>query len=414
MTKTMMATALFASTVALAAPALADEIKIKPLVDMRLRYEQVDQDGLAPKAEAVTARARMGAEAGNSLFSVLVEAEGTLALDESYNSGVNGKTAYPLVADPENVELNRAQIQFKGLAKTVVTMGRQRINLDDQRFVGAVGWRDNEQTFDAVRVEYTGVKNLKADLTYSWSARTIWGMDGGNVYGAARQQAIGGDNVLANVTYKHALGTVTGFAYLVDQDEAKVSGFRNSSQTFGARYAAAYPLTKAAKLSAVVSYAYQRDYKANPNEYAADYWLGELALEAKGFKLTGGYELLGSGKGASAGQTLASFQTPLATLHKFNGWADKFLTTPANGLQDMYATLGYTRLKVGPFDAITASATYHDYDSDRLNVDYGSEVNLLLTAKLRKFAFTLKYADYNAKTFATDTSKLWASVEWAY
>lgn len=414
MTKTMMTTALLASAAALATPAYADEIKLKPLVDARLRYEQVDQDGLAPKAEAVTARARLGVEASNSLFSALVEAEGTLALDEQYNSGLNGKTAYPLVADPENVELNRAQMQFKGLAKTVVTMGRQRINLDDQRFVGAVGWRDNEQTFDAVRVEYTGIKNLKADLTYSWSARTIWGMDGGNNFGAARQQAIGGDNVFANVTYKQPLGTVTGFAYLVDQDEAVVSGFRNSSQTYGARYAGNFPLTKLAKLSAVVSYAYQGDYKANPNEYAADYWLGELAVEAKGFKLTGGYELLGAGKGTSAGQTLASFQTPLATLHKFNGWGDKFLTTPANGLQDMYATLGYTRPKVGPFDAISASVTYHDYDSDRLNVDYGSEVNLLLTAKLRKFAFTLKYADYNAKAFATDTSKLWASVEWAY
>ncbi|WP_246605021.1 alginate export family protein [Aquisediminimonas sediminicola] len=414
MTKTMMTTALFASAAALVTPAFADEIKLKPLVDARLRYEQVDQDGLAPKAEAVTARARLGVEASNSVFSALVEAEGTLALDEKYNSGLNGKTAYPLIADPENVELNRAQVQFKGLAKTVVTMGRQRINLDDQRFVGAVGWRDNEQTFDAVRVEYMGIKNLKADLTYSWSARTIWGMDGGNRYGAARQQAISGDNVFANVTWKQPLGTVTGFAYLVDQDETKVSGFRNSSQTYGARYAGNFPLTKLAKLSAVVSYAYQRDYKANPNDYAADYWLGELAVEAKGFKLTGGYELLGAGKGTSAGQTLASFQTPLATLHKFNGWADKFLTTPANGLQDMYATLGYTRPKVGPFDAISASVTYHDYDSDRFNIDDGSEINLVLAAKLRKFAFTLKYADYNAKAFATDTSKLWASVEWAY
>ena len=48
-----------------------------------------------------------------------------------------------------------------------------------------------------------------------------------------------------------------------------------------------------------------------------------------GFKL--GYEVLeGSG---TAGE---SFQTPLATLHKFNGWADQFLLTPGTGLQDTY------------------------------------------------------------------------------
>lgn len=414
MTNNLLAPALLASVALAFTPAQAEEIKLKPLVDARLRYEHVDQDGFVEKADALTVRARTGIEASTSLFSMLVEAEGTLALDESYNSGLNGKTVYPLVADPENVELNRAQIQFKGLPKTLITLGRQRINLDDQRFVGSVGWRDNEQTFDAVRLEYVGIKNVKADVTYAWSDRTIWGMDGGNGFGAARQQAISGDNVLANLSWKHKFGTLTGFAYLIDQDEAVISGFRNSSQTYGARYVGSYPLNKTVKLNVAASYARQSDYHRNPNDYHADYWLGELGVAAKGFTLTGGYELLGAGEGASAGANLTSFQTPLATLHKFNGWADKFLTTPANGLQDAYVTLGYTKPKVGPFDMISVSGSWHDFDSDRGSIDDGSELNLLLTAKLQRFAFTLKYADYNAKAFATDTSKFWASVEWTY
>ena len=31
-----------------------------------------------------------------------------------------------------------------------------------------------------------------------------------------------------------------------------------------------------------------------------------------------------------------SFATPLATLHKFNGFADQFLATPSQGLEDKF------------------------------------------------------------------------------
>jgi hypothetical protein len=157
------------------------------------------------------------------------------------------------------------------------------------------------------------------------------------------------------------------------------------------------------------SYARQSNYHRNPNVYGADYWLGELGIEAKGFKLLGGYEVLG----ASSGVALTSFQTPLATLHKFNGWADKFLVTPPNGLRDAYATLGYAKPKLGKWTALTAQATYHDFKSDRLGQAYGNEINLLLSAKLKRYIFTIKYADYSAKLFATNTKKFWASVDWA-
>jgi Alginate export len=389
----------------IAAPVHAEGIALKPLVDARLRYESVEQVPFAQDASAVTARIRAGIEAITSAFAILIEAEGTLAISEDYNSGVNGLGAFPIVADPQNVELNRAQIQFTGLPKAVVTVGRQRINLDDQRFVGSVGFRQNEQTFDAARIEYSGIKNVKADITYAWEARSIWGIDG---FGA-RPQSISGNNVFANLSYKHKIGALTGFAYLVDQDEAAVSAFRMSSKSFGARFAGAAPLSKAARLTYALSYAKQSDYHNNPNDYSADYWLAELGGEAKGWKLMGGYEVLG----ASTGAALTSFQTPLATLHKFNGWADKFLVTPPNGLRDAYALLGYTKPKFAGFDSVAMTATYHDYRSDRLSVNYGDEWGAQLALKLKKYTFTLKYADYNAKAFATDTRKFWASVEWA-
>ena len=71
-----------------------------------------------------------------------------MPLKSDYNSTTNGKTTYPAVADPETYEINRLQLTNTRIPMTTVTLGRQRIVLDDQRFVGNVGWRQNEQTFD--------------------------------------------------------------------------------------------------------------------------------------------------------------------------------------------------------------------------------------------------------------------------
>ena len=387
-------------------PVAAADFKVTPSLDVRLRYEGVDQDGLPRNAEAVTLRARPGVQLGSGPWSLLAEAEGTLAINEDYNSGLNGRTAFPLVGDPENIEINRLQLQYRGLPKTIVTAGRQRVNLEDQRFVGAVGWRQNEQTFDAARVEWSGIKGLKADVTYSWSARTIWGVDGAG----ARQQAISGDNVFALLSYQTPVGALSGFAYLIDQDEAILSGFRLSSQTYGLRLSGSYALSPAAKLTYAASYARQSDMHRNPSDYAADYWLGEAGLELHGFKLGASYEILGADEGIA----LTSVQTPLATLHKFNGWADKFLTTPPNGLRDLYASAGYGWKKLGALDAVTLQAIYHRFDSDRLDMHYGNEVDLLASTKWKRFTFTAKYTAYDADDFATDTSKFWLSVECTY
>lgn len=393
-------------------PALADDLPftLRPLIDARLRYEHVDQEPLVRQADAVTARIRAGVEAKTRDWSFLAESEATLAIGPAYNSGVNGKTAYPLVGDPQNVELNRLQVQYRGLPKTVVTVGRQIINLDDQRFVGAAPWRDNEQTFDAVRVEWSGIKHLKADVTYADNVRTIWGVDGGNRYGPTRPGEIGGDNLFGNLSYATKIGTLTGFAYLVDQDQRAV--FVNSSQSYGGRFSGAYPLGKAAKLTYAASFASQSDYGRNPNRYHANYYLGEVGLTLRALTLTGGYEVLGADKGAA----VTSFQTPLATLHKFNGWADKFLVTPPNGLRDAYGSIGYGWKKVAGLDAIGLTAVYHRFDSDRLGQHYGEEYDLQATAKRGRYTALAKFADYRADpavALTRDTTKFWLSLEWA-
>ncbi|MBU0876416.1 MAG: alginate export family protein, partial [Alphaproteobacteria bacterium] len=379
--------------------ASAQDLAVKPLADLRLRYESVDQQGLAqPEADAVTARLRAGVEARTGPLSALVEGQGTLRLAGNAFDGLTGAANRPLIADPENVALYRAQIAYRA-PSFAVTAGRQRIMLDDERFVGGVGFRQNGQTFDAVRAEWTGLPGLRADVSYVWQVRTIWGVDGTG----ARPRSIDGDNILASLSAKTPLGTLTGFGYLVDQDEAGVQGYRLSSQSYGARFSGAQKLSANTKLGYAFSYARQSDYRRNPNDYTADYWLADLILDLSTLKLNAGYEVLG----ASDGTALTSFQTPLGTNFKFQGWADKFLATPPNGVRDLYAGASYG------WQGVTVQAAFHRFESDRLDQHYGDEINLLASVKRKKTTISARFAHYDAKTFATDTSKFWLQLDWA-
>lgn len=388
-----------------AAAAQAQTVTLKPLAEVRLREEYVEQVGL-PKdqSDAVTLRVRAGVTATIGKWSALVEAQGTLALIGDYYDGLHGAATRPLIGDPQNVAIHRAQLQYRG--KTLaVTAGRQRISLDDDRFVDAALFRQNAVTYDAVRSEWTPRKGLKADVTYAWAVRTVWGIDGTG----ARQRAISGDNVFANLGYATPIGTVTGYAYLADQDEAAVQGFRLSSQTYGARVAGARPIAPHAGIAYHASYARQSDYHRNPNRYAASFYLLEATASLSDFKLGAGYEVAGASKGAA----FTSFQFPVGSGFRYRGRAGKFVPTPADGVRDLYGTLGYGVKKLGTLHAITLQATYHRFESDRLVRHYGDELDLLASAKLGRYTLAARYAGYDADRFATRTRKFWLQLDWA-
>jgi hypothetical protein len=389
--------------ITLATPALAadgEPIQIKPIVEARLRWENVDQGAL--DADAVTLRMRAGAEARLGSLSLLAEGEGTVAPVNDYNAfpfpidDRQRRPEYAVVADPQNLELNRLQLQYK--SKTVTaTVGRQRINLDDQRWVGSVGWRQNEQTFDAARGE-AKLGPVSLDLTYAIAQRTISGEDAGP------RTSFRGDFVFAGLGSK--LGPVEGklFSYLLDYNEDFF--LANSSQTYGGFLGGTFPV-KAAKLSFRASYARQSDYGGNPFGYAADYWSFEGGAKMAGFTLAGGWEQLGSDNGRS-------LQTPMATLHKFNGWADLFLTTPPAGLEDAYVSLAKSFDRVKLLPGLNANVVFHQFDSAAGDVEYGTEWDASAGFRLGKVGLLVKYADYNAKGFGLDTRKLWLQADWAF
>ena len=247
------------------------------------------------------------------------------------------------------------------------------------------------------------LEQVKADIAYAWSVRTIWGIDGTG----ARQQAVSGDNVFANLSWASPIGALTGFGYWVDHDEAVVQGYRLSSRTFGVRLAGVRALGKA-KLAYQLSHARQSDLRRNPNDYEAAYWLADVSIDLNGPKLGVGYEVLGADNGVA----LTSFQTPLGTNFNFQGWADKFLVTPPDGVRDLYATAGWSWKAVGPLKAVTLQAAYHDYRSDRAHRAYGDEIDLLASGKLGKVTGSARYARYRAGGFATDTDKFWLQLDW--
>ena len=405
--KTSKIAILASATAAFAAQsAQAETFTLKPSIDARLRYENVDQP--TTDADAVTMRVRPGITLSTkSGFSALIEAEGTLGIVNDYRDApfapANG---YSVVADPENIELNRAQIQYKTKTFTI-TGGRQRINLDDQRFVGSVGWRQNEQTFDAVRGEAT-LGPISFDGTYSWSQRTIFGID------AATRQAYSGEFLFLGAGATLGPVKLKAFSYLLDFD-AKELVKGTSTQTYGVRATSSFKLSPKSSLNLMASYATQSDYGLNPGDYSVDYIAAEAGLGYGNFTLTAGYELLG-GKITPNGRV--AFQTPMATLHKFNGWADLFLTTPtagANvGLQDIYGGLAVKFPKVKALPGLNATVVYHDFQSDVGSAKYGTEWDASLGFKIgKKLSFLAKYADYSADKFSTDKSIFWLQLDYA-
>jgi len=354
--------------------ALSDS-KVK--VNFRARYEGVDQDGIDKTADALTLKSRITVNTGSfHNFSLGLEVDKVDALVDDYNSKTNGQTEYPVVADPQGTDVNQAFVKYANNGFSAI-VGRQRILHNNQRFVGGVGWRQNEQTYDGVRGQYKAGA-LSVDYGYIHNINSILG---GNVKG---------DFHLANVNYKiNKQHKIAGFAYILDYDAAVA----NSTSTYGALYNGKFgPVFVNASLAS------QSDNGDNPASYTATYINAEVGSKFGPVTVLGGYELLGSDNGVG-------FNTPLATKHKFNGWADKFLGTPGQGLEDIYITAK------GKFAGVKLAATYHDYSSDVDGLDFGNELNLVGTYAFNKnYGVLVKYANFSAEDFASDTDKLWVQL----
>jgi len=372
----------------------------KVTLNFRMRYEDVTQDvngGSDKDADALTLRTRLTYEtASYKGFSGLIEMDDVTELGSvDYNTAPND-SSHPnaaTISDPEGTEVNQSWIAYTYKDNTL-KYGRQRILLDNQRFVGGVGFRQNEQTYDALTFTSKAITDTEIFLSHITRVNRIFGED----------SSLGDhDNStnLLNVSYKGlAIGKLSGYYYDIDNEDVAIM----STQTAGIRLAG-----KANNFGYTFEYASQSDAHDNTRSYDADYYLLEGSAKLGDFNLKIGHEVLG------ADDNDGYFITPLATLHKFQGWSDKFLNKGvgniSGGLTDTYATVG---TKLGDVKVLLV---YHQISADDDSVagtdDYGSEYGLVVASKVGPVGLSLKYAkfsediDSTALTQVTDTNKLW-------
>lgn len=365
------------------------------MLNLRYRHEHVDDDAFARPAEADTLRVRGSlAHRFSPRWTGFIEAEGVAELNDRFNSTANGQAAYPVVADARALEINQAWLDWAG-ERAAARVGRQAIILDNARFIGNVAWRQNMQTFDAAQLKLKPTKALELQAIYLDRVHRVNGDEARDPL--ARERRLRAP--LLRVSHAVPGGSLVGYGYWIeDRDVASAS-----TRTLGLRWSASRVLSKDWKGGLVLERAQQAPW-ADANGGSAAYMLVEPRLERGSLVLKAGWERLGAGRARA-------FQTPLATLHAFNGWADKFLATPANGLRDTYVS-AQGGLEIGRRKGKWEVA-FHEFRGDRGNLRYGSELDASLGVTLRPGLDVLaKLAHYRSDGFARDTDKLWLQVEW--
>lgn len=366
----------------------------KVSADIRVRYESVEQDNAVEDASAFTERTRLGYTTGSlNGFSAMVEMEDVriVAGVDEYTVGQTqfNPGEYSVIADPETTELDQGFLMFKSQGVTA-KVGRQVMTFDNHRFVGHVGWRQDRQTFDGAALNFT---NEVMSLSYHYIGQR------NRIF--AEADDINSNDHLLNASFNLGPGKLTAYTYLLEQDNDTENGL----DTYGVRYAG-----KVDAFSFAVEYAAQEYTGENELQFVleadTDYMMAELAYDFGVVNVKASYEVLGADErtwnmdGLNFGNI--GFATPLATLHKFNGWADVFLVTPADGLEDMNVSVG------GKLWGGNWAVAYHDFSAEDGGRSYGSEVDAVYSRNFAEhYSAGIKYADYSADNFASDTTKLW-------
>ena len=358
--------------------------------DFRLRYEGVKQDNSLDDANALTLRTRLGYSTGAyEGVSATVEFEDSRVVAGQDEYDIPGFARAPgympkgasVIADQKTTELDQGYLQYKNETLTA-KFGRQVITYDNHRFVGDVGWRQDRQTFDAVSFKYSPLEELELNYAYLNKRNRIFG----------EVADIDSEDHLFNVAYKTSMGKLSSYAYLLEETASE-----KSYDTYGVRFSGG-KIMDSIKVLYTAEFAYQ-EFKNGGNTLESTYMFLEGGFAVSGITAKLGYEVLGSDDSQYA------FSTPLATLHKFNGWTDQFLNTPTQGLQDIYLSAS------GKLAGGKVVVAYHDFNADDSGTaanDLGSEIDILYAKKFGKhYSAGVKYGNYSAGDTHVDTDKVW-------
>jgi len=381
----------------------------RSLVDIRLRFEDIDQADKPKEASATTIRARLGYQTAELKgFTALVEFDAVGHIGpEHFNNTLNGLVDYPTIADPDLFALNRLQLSYRfrllnaadAMPDVQFIIGRQRIFFGDGRFIGNAEWRQHEQTFDALTIADTSFH--ATTLTYSYVARVnrVFGPD-------SPMGTFDSNSHLFNAVYGGLLPLLKleGYAYLLDLHEAPTL----SRTSIGLRAESAFDLGSGFGATLNGAYAHQTEYAHNPLHIDLSYYLAEAQLTYAGFTGVAAYDVF-------EGDGVTGFQMTLANLHPFEGWAEVFISKPPEGLKDVYFRGGYG-LPVRPYlERISALVAYHDFHAEHISAYYGSEWDAQLEGQIdNRLVVDLSYAGYHGAGPFPDKRVLWAYATYRY
>ncbi len=415
---------------AVAGPALADDISLAdtlgqavtqgtPSVQVRPRYEFVEQNlpqGGRSDSQAATVRALVGYSTkpvdglGATIqFSDVEPLNGTGNYNVPTSPVPTGgtHTNRATIPDPRAAGVNQAYISYEGLPDTRAVAGRQIIKLDDERFVGNVDFRQTMQTFDAISVVNKSVPDVKLTGAWLWGLKDILNQQ-------VRQKTFLTE---ANWTkYKVVQADAFGYCYGNESNDYDSTAVGNSgivpgaalcgtgvssttnaqacnSMTIGGRLHGSFDLPAGFGADYVGAYAHQSNWDGGNGAINARYEHLGGKLRYGDYYVATDYELMGANSAGTYG-----FQTPLATKHAFNGWAEMFLTTPQQGLRSTYGTVG------GKLFGLDLMARYYYFKSDSQDMDLGHELDFSVIYPVsRIWSIGAQYAKFHADNNAANT-----------
>lgn len=395
------------------------------MTNFRLRYEHVDQDTLPENADGLTLRSLIGWQtAPYKGFSFAVQLIDVSKFVDDYNDrALNqsqpGMANYPNMVDPDNTDINQLYVEWTGIRNTKLHLGRQSVKLDNVRFVGNIEFRQVMQVFDGIAIENKSLPNTEIYLAHFDRVKQI------------NTKLRSGDLDIVNVKYRLSPSeSLTGYGYFSNFNDlgytvnaglaATATAAENvdtSHKTLGLRLDGSHKIHDDWKGLYTAEYAKQDDYSGGDDRIDAYYYRLGAGAGFKSWFVRFDHETLSSNK------SQYGFQTPFATNHLFQGWADAFLITPGQGIKDYFVTFGGK-----PVESITLLGEYHVIKSDEDFTTFGGGTGDLWGKELdlsvmytwnKNLGFKAEYANFKEDDRAAiarkpDLEKIWLTVMYTF
>ncbi len=244
---------------------------------------------------------------------------------QRYNPNASDITrpTYNKIYDPIGTGLTLANLSYIGLKDTNITIGRQFIMLDNERFIGKNNFRQFPNSYDSLTFQTKALYGL--DIFYG----SIFVFN--NSYANGRTPE-GKQKLFSNLLniewYNFKYGSVTGYMYLNNNKTLKhysnlTYGFRISSQDENNEN----------KFHYLIEAARQESKFNNPNSYNAYYWHLVIGKIFDNIGINGGWEHFSGDKDKLQQQ----FTLNMGSNNDFNGLTQMFVEgIPHKGLDDFY------------------------------------------------------------------------------